>query len=68
MSRVCAATGKKTSSGNNRSHAMNATKRVFKPNLQKKRVKMNGKIQTVYLSTKALKNQKILKKANIELV
>ena len=68
MARICAATGRKTRSGNNRSHAMNATKRTFKPNLQKKKVRMNGKVQMVYLSTRALKNGKILKKVGIELI
>lgn len=38
MSRKCVKTGKKTSSGQKRSHSLRATKRVFKPNLQKKRV------------------------------
>ncbi|CAL4042249.1 50S ribosomal protein L28 [Buchnera aphidicola] len=33
MSRICQVTGKKTMVGNNRSHAMNATKRKFLPNL-----------------------------------
>ena len=37
-------------------------------NLQKKRVRMNGKIQTVYISARALKSGKGLRKANIELV
>ncbi len=68
MARVCAATGRRTRSANNRSHALNATKRQVKPNLQKKKVKMNGKVQNVYLSTRALKNGKLLKKAGIELV
>ena len=35
MSKICQATGKKPMVGNNRSHAMNATKRRFLPNLQK---------------------------------
>ncbi|HMI76909.1 MAG TPA: 50S ribosomal protein L28 [Buchnera sp. (in: enterobacteria)] len=34
MSRICQVTGKKPITGNNRSHAMNATKRKFLPNLQ----------------------------------
>ncbi len=68
MAKVCVVTGRKTKSANNRSHAMNATKRQVKANLQKKRVKMNGKVQTVYISARALKNGKALKKANIELV
>ena len=33
MSRICQVTGKKPITGNNRSHAMNATKRKFLPNL-----------------------------------
>ncbi|QJC31397.1 50S ribosomal protein L28 [Enterobacteriaceae endosymbiont of Macroplea mutica] len=33
MSRICFITGKKTMKGHNRSHAMNATKRKFLPNL-----------------------------------
>ena len=68
MRKSCAATGRRTVSGNNRSHAMNATKRKFKSNLQKKRVIIDGKEQTVYLSARALKNQKGLKKAGIKLV
>lgn len=68
MAKVCVVTGRKTKSGNNRSHAMNATKRQVKANLQKKKVLMNGKVQVVYISARALKNGKALKKANIELV
>lgn len=68
MSKVCYVTGRKTRAGQNRSHAMNATKRTFKANLQKKRVEINGKIQYVYLSTRALKNGKALKKAGLKLV
>lgn len=38
MSRVCQITGKKTGTGNKRSHAMNATNRKYKPNMMVKRV------------------------------
>ncbi|MBL0701604.1 MAG: 50S ribosomal protein L28 [Spiroplasma sp.] len=68
MAKICAATGRKTMSGNNRSHAMNATKRKFRSNLQKKRVVIDGKVQTVYISTRALKSGKGLRKAGIKLV
>jgi len=68
MAKVCAVSGRKAVSGNNRSHAMNATKRQFKANLQKKKVEIDGKIQTVYISTRALKSGKGLKKAGIKLV
>lgn len=37
MSRTCQVTGKSTMSGNNVSHARNKNKRVFLPNLHKKR-------------------------------
>lgn len=67
MAKVCAATGRKTKAGNNRSHAMNATKRQVKANLQKKRVVIDGKMQTVYISARALKSGKGLRKANIKL-
>lgn len=33
MSKICFITGKKTLFGNNRSHAMNSTKRRFLPNI-----------------------------------
>ena len=38
MARICEITGKKTISGNRRSHANNKTKRKFVVNLQKKRL------------------------------
>ena len=38
MSRVCPVAGKKTGTGNKRSHAMNATNRKYKPNMMVKRV------------------------------
>jgi large subunit ribosomal protein L28 len=38
MSRVCEITGKHSSAGNSRSHACNATKRKFRPNLFVKKV------------------------------
>ncbi|GGD27845.1 50S ribosomal protein L28 [Pontibacillus chungwhensis BH030062] len=59
MSRKCAVTGRKTTTGNNRSHAMNASKRQFKSNVQKVRVMIDGKPQKVYVSTRALKSGKI---------
>ena len=38
MAKVCYFTGRKTSSGNNRSHAMNSTKRTVKPNYKSSRI------------------------------
>ena len=59
MARVCYVTGRRTTSGNNRSHAMNKTKRNFKPNLQKVKILVNGKPKKVYVSAKALKSGQV---------
>lgn len=59
MSRKCAITGRKTTTGNHRSHAMNANKRKVKANVQKVRVMIDGKPQKVYVSTRALKSGKV---------
>ncbi|MBM9832196.1 50S ribosomal protein L28 [Enterococcus faecalis] len=55
MAKVCYFTGRKTVSGNNRSHAMNQTKRTVKPNLQKVTVLIDGKPKKVWVSALALK-------------
>ena len=59
MAKVCYFTGRKTTSGNNRSHAMNASKRTVKPNLQKVRVLIGGKPKKVWVSARALKSGKV---------
>lgn len=59
MPRKCVVTGKKTSFGNSRSHAMNASKRKWGANLQKVRILVNGKPKRVYVSARALKSGKI---------
>lgn len=59
MAKVCYFTGRKTVSGNNRSHAMNKTKRVVKPNLQKVTVLIDGKPKKVWVSARALKSGKV---------
>jgi len=68
MAKICAITGRKTKSGNNRSHALNITKRTFKANLQKKTLLIDGKRQTVYVSARALKSGKGLRKAKAVIV
>ncbi|MCP3977619.1 MAG: 50S ribosomal protein L28 [bacterium] len=55
MSKRCALTGKGPRSGNNVSHAKNRSKRWFKPNLQKKKVTINGVTKRVWISTRALR-------------
>ena len=56
---VCYFTGRKTVSGNNRSHAMNKTKRAVKPNLQKVTILVDGKPKKVWASARALKSGKV---------
>ena len=58
MSRVCMVTGKGPRSGNTRSHALNSTKRKWNVNLQKVKIEVNGKVQTVRMSARALKTLK----------
>ena len=57
MSRVCQLTGKRPITGNNVSHSNRKTKRVFAPNLHKKRffIPETGKWVTLKISSKALR-------------
>lgn len=59
MGRKCVVTGRKTTSGNHRSHAMNANKRTWKSNVQKVRIMVDGKPKRVYVSARALKSGKV---------
>jgi len=61
MSRMCDICGKKTGSGNNVSHSHKKTKRVFKPNIQKARVEINGKVKNINICTSCMKTNKIRK-------
>ncbi len=53
MSRVCPVTGKGPVSGNNRSHSLRATRRKWNTNLQKFKVEVDGKVQTIRMSAHA---------------
>jgi large subunit ribosomal protein L28 len=57
MSRVCQVTGKRPLVGNNRSHAKNATKRRFLPNLQTHRfwVESEKRFVKLRISTKGMR-------------
>ncbi|MFP4509353.1 MAG: 50S ribosomal protein L28 [Spirochaetaceae bacterium] len=57
MSRICKLTGKGPLSGNRVSHANNKTRRMQRPNIQKKRIFVPelGRSVTVRLSTRALR-------------
>ena len=74
MPRVCYFTGKKTSSGNQKTHRGKAkylggvgtkvtgiTARKFRPNIQKVRAVIDGQIVRIKVSAKAIKNGMIVK-------
>lgn len=56
----CYVTGKKNLSGNKRSHALNATRRTWKANLQTIRIQEeDGTIKKVKVSARALKKNNL---------
>jgi large subunit ribosomal protein L28 len=57
MAHRCEKTGKGNSSGNRRSHSLRATRRVFRANIQKKRVfdPQTGTYKTMKVSTAYLR-------------
>jgi len=57
MAKVCIVTGKRPAVGNNRSHARNATRRRFLPNLQSHRfwVETENRFVKLRLSTKGMR-------------
>ncbi|WP_061885493.1 50S ribosomal protein L28 [Aggregatibacter actinomycetemcomitans] len=67
MSRVCQVTGKRLAVGNNRSHAMNATRRRFLPNLHTHRFWVDSENRFVTLRLTA-KGMRIIDKKGIDAV
>ncbi|WP_331828551.1 50S ribosomal protein L28 [Candidatus Blochmannia sp. SNP] len=57
MTRICQITGKRPMNGNKRSHAMNATKRWFIPNIHSHRFWIESKKRyfTLRISTKGMR-------------
>ena len=53
---------KRPTSGHNVSHALNRTKRLFRPNLQKTKVLVDGKLVSVKLDAKAIRTLSKLQK------
>ena len=58
MAARCELTGKGKMHGNNVSFSLRRTKRVFKPNLQKKTFMVDGNKVTMNLSTQAIRTLK----------
>lgn len=67
MSRICQVTGKKPMVGNNRSHAMNATKRKFLPNLHFHRFWIPEEKKFIILRVSA-KGMRVIDKKGINVV
>ncbi len=61
MSKVCDVCGKGAQVGNHRSHAMNATKRKFYPNLHSMRAEIEGKVKKIKICSSCLKANKVKK-------
>ena len=59
MAKECFVCKKSVVSGNNVTHSNKHNKRVWKPNLQKVRVLVDGKPKKVWVSTRALKSGKV---------
>ena len=57
----CEICGKKRMVGHNVSHSNVKTKRVFKPNIQRIRVRINGRTKRMKVCTKCIKSGKIQK-------
>jgi len=47
--------------GNSVSHANNSTRRVWNPNLQRVRAKVNGKVKTIDACTRCIRGGKVEK-------
>lgn len=59
MSKVCAICGKAPSFGRSVSHSHRVTNRVFRPNVQKVTIKLNGKVKRVNVCSKCIKAGKV---------
>ena len=61
MARRCAICGKGSQTGSSISHSMLHTKRKFKVNLQRVRVRLGGRVKKLLVCTKCLRAGKVLK-------
>ena len=59
MSKICEVCGKAPSFGRSVSHSHRVTNRMFRPNIQKVTIKLNGKVKRANVCTKCMKSNKI---------
>ena len=55
MSKICEVCGKAPSFGRSVSHSHRVTNRMFRPNIQKVTIKVNGKVKRANVCTKCIK-------------
>gem|GEM_PF-759803 len=58
MAYKCAICGKAPVSGNSYSHSHKATKRIFRPNLQKQKLVLKGAVRSALVCTRCIKSGK----------
>ena len=63
MAQRCDICGKGTMHGHNVSHAHNLTKRIWNPNLQRVRAKVEGRVRTIDVCTRCLRSNRVEKAA-----
>ena len=61
MAQRCDVCGKGTLSGNSVSHANNATKRKWNPNLQRVRALVDGRVKNIDACTRCIRGGKVTK-------
>jgi len=61
MSGKCYVCGKGPLFGNNVSHSHKKTRRVFKPNIQKIKAEIGGKVKNINICSRCLKSNKVKK-------
>ncbi len=59
MSKVCSVCGKHPSAGRNVSHSHRVTNRMFRPNIQKVNVVVDGSVKKMPVCTKCMKAGKV---------
>jgi len=64
MARVCDLCGKGPMRGHNVSHAHNLTKRVWYPNLQSVRARIEGRVRRVRVCTRCIRSNRVQKAAS----
>lgn len=62
MGMQCEVCGKRTTTGNNVSHANNKTRRTWKPNLQRIKAVKNNKKVTMTVCTRCIRSGKVTKR------